>query len=141
MASKPFKHDLSIYQGATFRDVSTWKVYPYPVEHRNGQTYKVSDGSIAPKSDMVPVDLTGCTARMHARAKIGDTAVLLTLTTENGGITLGSIAGTITMYLSPVATAALAWKGAVYDLEIVFTNGDVRRLLAGSVSVSQEVTR
>lgn len=141
MASKPFEHDLSIYQGATFRDVSTWKVYPYPVEYRNGKTYKVSDGTIAPKSDMVPVDLTGCTARMHARAKIGDATALLTLTTENGGIALGGVAGTITINISAVATAALTWKSAVYDLEIVLSTGDVRRLMAGSISVSFEVTR
>ena len=141
MASKPFEHDLTIYQGATFADVSTWKVYPYPVEYRNGKTYKVSDGTVAPKSDMVPVDLTGCTARMHARAKIGDASALLTLTTENGGITLGGVAGTITINISAVATAALTWKSAVYDLEIVLSTGDVRRLMAGSISVSFEVTR
>lgn len=141
MASKPFKHDLQIYQGATFRDVCTWKVYPYLVEHRNGQTYRVSDGTIAPRSDMVPTDLTGSTARMHARGKVGDAAALLTLTTENGGVTLGGTAGTITIYLSAVQTAALGWKGAVYDLEVVHSNGDVRRLFAGSISVSPEVTR
>lgn len=141
MASKPFKHDLTIYQGATLEDVTTWKVYPYPVEYRNGQTYKVSDGTVAPRSDMVPVDLTGCTARMQARAKIGDASALLTLTTENGGIELGGVAGTIKRKLSDAETAALTWKSAVYDLEITFSTGRVRRLMAGSISVSFEVTR
>lgn len=141
MASKPFDHDLTIYQGATLEDVTTWKVYPYPVERRNGKTYKVSDGTVAPRSDMVPVDLTGCTARMHAREKIGDATALLTLTTENGGIALGGAAGTITISMSAVATAALTWKSAVFDLELVFSTGAVRRLMAGSISVSFEVTR
>jgi len=117
--SAPFKHNIPIYQGATLRDVTTWRA----------------------GTPSVAVDLTGCTARMHVRAKIADTDTLLTLTTENGGIALGGTAGTVTIYLSATATSALTWKSAVYDLEIVFAGGDVRRLLAGSVTVSPEVTR
>lgn len=117
--AKPFKHNITIIQGATLRDVTTWK-----------------SGTPA-----VPVDLTGCTARMQVRTRIDDTNVLLNLTTENGGISLGGTAGTVTIYLSATATAALTWKSGIYDLEIQFGNGDVRRLMAGSVSVSPEVTR
>lgn len=117
--AKPFKHNITIIQGATLRDVTTWKA-----------------GTPA-----VPVDLTGCTARMQVRAKIDSADTLLNLTTENGGITLGGTAGTVTVFLSATATAALTWKSGVYDLEVQFGNGDVRRLLAGSVAVSPEVTR
>ena len=116
---KPFPLNLKIYQGATFRNVTTW------------QTGKPA----------APVNLTGCTARMQVRAKITDSATLLNLTTENGGIELGGTAGTVTINISATDTAAIAWKGGVYDLEIVFSDGTVRRLLAGSVSVSPEVTR
>jgi len=115
----PFKHNIKIIQGATLSDVTTWKA-----------------GTPA-----VAVDLTGCTARMQARAKITDTATLLSLTTENGGIALGGAAGTVAINMAAVATAALTWKSAVYDLEIVFADATVRRLLAGSISVSPEVTR
>lgn len=117
--AKPFKHNITIIQGATLRDVTTWKA-----------------GTPA-----VPVDLTGCTARMQVRAKIDSADTLLNLTTENGGIILGGTAGTVTVFLSATATAALTWKSGVYDLEVQFGNGDVRRLLAGSVAVSPEVTR
>jgi hypothetical protein len=117
--AEPFKHPIKIIQGATLRDVTTWKT-----------------GTPA-----VAVDLTGCTARMQIRAKIADTAALKSLTTENGGIALGGAAGTVTIFLSATDTAAIAWKSGVYDLEIVFASGDVRRLLSGSVSVSPEVTR
>lgn len=116
----PFKHNIKIIQGATLSDVTTWKA-----------------GTPA-----VAVDLTGCTARMQARAKITDTTTpLLSLTTENGGIALGGAAGTVTINMTATATAALTWKSAVYDLEIVFADTTVRRLLAGSISVSPEVTR
>jgi len=115
----PFKHNLKIYQGASFSNVTTWQT-----------------GTPA-----APVNLTGCTARMQARAKISDSATLLNLTTENGGIELGGTAGTVTINISAADTAAIQWKGAVYDLEIVFADGRVRRHLAGSISVSPEVTR
>lgn len=116
---EPFKHPLKIIQGATFNDVTTWQSGTPPVA----------------------VNLTGCTARMQVRAKIADSATLLSLTTENGGIELGGIAGTVAIKISATDTSAITWKGGVYDLEIVFADGTVRRLLSGGVSVSPEVTR
>lgn len=114
-----FKVPLKIDQGATFRKSATWKA---------GTPY-------------VPVDLTGCTARMHIRSDVKSTTVLVTLTTANGGITLGGTAGTIEIYMTDEATTLFAWTSGVYDLEVEFPNGEVRRLMYGSVSVSPEVTR
>lgn len=114
-----FKVPLKIDQGATFRKSVTWKT-----------------GTPA-----VPVNLTGCTARMHVRSEVKSPNVLLDLTTANGGITLGGAAGTVDLYLSDDQTTAITWTSGVYDLEVEFANGDVRRLLYGSVSVSPEVTR
>lgn len=78
---------------------------------------------------------------MQIRGVIDDAAPLITLTTENDGITLGGAAGTIELYISDADTAAITWTSGVYDLEIVLANGDVRRLLFGPVAVTQEVTR
>jgi len=113
------KLKLAIEQGATFRKTLTWKA-----------------GMPA-----VAVDLTGCTARMHIRAEVASATPLVTLTTENAGITLGSAAGTIVLLIPAIATSAFTWESGVYDLEVALTNGDVRRLLYGAVSVSPEVTR
>lgn len=112
------KLKLSIEQGATFRKLFTWTA-----------------GTPA-----VTVDLTGCTARMQLRSELASSAPLVTLTTENGGITLGGTAGTIELLISATSTAAFTWTSAVFDLEIV-NAGVVTRLLYGTVSVSQEVTR
>lgn len=68
----PAKLKLTIYQGATFRKRLTWT---------------------APGG--TPVDLTGCTARMQVRAEVGSPTVLLSLTTVNGGITLGGALGAV----------------------------------------------
>lgn len=116
------KLKLVIEQGATFRKTLTWKA-----------------GTPA-----TPVDLTGCTARMHIRAVITDATPLLSLTTEDGGITLGGTAGTIVLYIRPTVTEDITWTTAVYDLEIVFPAApepDVRRLVHGTVTVTPEVTR
>ena len=113
------KLNLTIEQGATFTKRLTWKA----------------------GSPSAPVDLSGCTARMQVRAKISDTAVLLELTTENDGITLGDEAGTIDLSVTAEQSAAITWKGGVYDLEIEFADGVVKRLVEGSITVSPEVTR
>lgn len=117
MAASKLK--LEINQGATFRQRLTWMT-----------------GTPA-----TPVDLTGYTARMQVREEIAAAAVLVELTTENDGITLGGATGTVDLYISAVATAAFAWESGVYDIEMVAPNGDVKRLVAGSVAVSPEVTR
>lgn len=113
------KLKLAIEQGATFRKVLTWKA-----------------GTPA-----VPVNLTGCTARMQIRKEIANATPYVTLTTENGGIVLGGAAGTIELIITPTATAAITWASGVYDLEIVFSPTEVRRLVYGPVTVSPEVTR
>lgn len=115
------KVPLKFEQGATFNEPYTWKAGP-------------------PKG-AVPVDLTGCTARAQVRPEISSPIVLLELTTENGGIELGGITGTIRLRVSAATTAAFDWDAGEYDLEIVFPDGTVVRRMAGSVSVSPEVTR
>lgn len=85
-----------------------------------------------------PVDLTGATARMQIRAGLGG-AVLLELTTENGGLAITG-PGTLTRTLSATETAALTWTDGVYDLEVEYADGTVQRYLQGAVTVSREVT-
>lgn len=113
------KLKLSIDQGATFTKTVTWKT-----------------GKPA-----VPVDLTGCSARMQVREKIDSEDVLLSLSTMDGRITLGDAAGTVALRVEAEDTTDITWKTGVYDLEIEFADGTVRRLFGGSVSVSPEVTR
>lgn len=115
----PAKLKFTIYQGATFRKRLAWKA----------------------GKPSVAVDLTGCTARMQVRAEVESAAVLLSLTTTNGGIVLGGATGTVDLYVSDEDTAAITWGGGVWDLEIEHPAGEVTRLAQGSISVSPEVTR
>lgn len=87
------------------------------------------------------VDLTGCTARMQIRTSATAATALVTLTTEDGGITLGGAAGTIEVLIGADVTADFTFKQAVYDLEITFANGHKRTLIAGNVYVTPEITQ
>lgn len=109
--------DLVFHQGETFAWTFTWL-----------------DGG----GD--PVDLTGATARMMVRADPDDVSPLLTLTTENGRITLGGVLGTIALTISATVTAALSdWQKGVWDIEIV-QGSTVTRILEGFAVLSKEAT-
>lgn len=114
-----FKVKLEIDQGSDFSKHLTW---------RAGEP-------------LAPVDLTGCTARMHVRADLENPTVLLDLNTENGGILLGGASGSVEIVIAAAQTEGITWSDAVYDLEIVFPGGRVRRLLKGTVEIYPEVTR
>jgi hypothetical protein len=87
-----------------------------------------------------PLDLTGWTARMQIRTEIDAETVMVELTTENGRISLGGAAGTITLTLTADITEDMDDEG-VYDLELIDTYDRVYRLLKGKVKVELEVTR
>jgi hypothetical protein len=110
-------YNIIIEQGATFARTLTWQ------------------------ADSANVNLTGYTARMMIRSTIDDSSTIVSLTTENGGITLGGAAGTIALLISATATAALTAGTAVYDLELISASSVVTRLLQGSVTIAREVTR
>jgi predicted MFS family arabinose efflux permease len=109
--------DFTIEQGATFNLLLTWKI------------------------DNVPVNLTNWTARLQARVDVEDTETVLTLTTENGGITLGGALGTISLDRTATQTALLPAGTYVYDLELISGVGAVTRLVQGELDISAEVTR
>ena len=110
-------YDIVAEQGATLDRVITW---------RN------SAGAL--------INLTSFTARMQVRSDYQSSTVVLDLTTENGGITLGGAAGTITVNVSATAMAAIPSGTYVYDLEMVL-GSVVTRLVQGSFAVNVEVTR
>jgi hypothetical protein len=109
--------DFTIEQGATFNLLLTWKI------------------------NDVPVNLTNWTARLQARVDVEDTETVLTLTTENGGITLGGALGTISLDRTATQTALLPAGTYVYDLELISGVGAVTRLVQGELDISAEVTR
>mgnify|MGYP002784759276 CR=1 FL=1 len=86
----------------------------------------------------VPHPLTGYTARMSIKDKVGGTE-LLPLTVANGRISIDETNFVVNLYIS-AADTALMTKGGVYDLEMVAPGGDVFVIMTGGVSVVKEVT-
>lgn len=67
------------------------------------------------KSTGALIDLTGYTAEL----RIGDDLTL----TDGAGITLGGVAGTATVVISAVQTAALVSASGVYELDVISGGG------------------
>lgn len=97
--------------------------------------------SMVRQSNGTPVDLTGYTAAMEVRRRPGQ-PVIVDLTTENGRIQLGGVAGTIALAITGADTGLLpATHRAVYDL-LLQPPGPVSpiRILEGNCSIRAGVT-
>lgn len=86
-----------------------------------------------------PVSLTGFTARMTIRDKVGGTS-LLSLTTENGRLVINTTEHSISIIIDASVTAAQTWLRAVYDLEVMDATGVVTAILYGTAKITREVT-
>lgn len=91
----------------------------------------------------VPLNIENYTARMQIRRTLESTSPMITLTTENGRLTVNpgpDDINKILIMLTDEETMTLTTDG-VYDLEIESTDGVVSRILQGAVALSPEVTR
>lgn len=118
LSAQAGKLNIVIEQGATFNPVLTYR-----------------------DENAALIDLSGYTARMQIRLAKSDLAFIHELTTENSGITLGGVAGTITLLITDTDTAAFTFTDAVYDLELISGGGIVTRLIEGTVTLSAEATK
>jgi hypothetical protein len=90
-----------------------------------------------------PILLRGYTARMKVRATTSSPTVILELTTENDGISLGETNGHINLYITDEVMATIPEGKYLYDLELVApsSNKYVYKILRGNFVVRTEVTR
>jgi hypothetical protein len=89
-----------------------------------------------------PILLNGYQGRMQVRPTVTSTTVILNLTTENGGITLGETDGTITVYITDEVMTTVLEGQYAYDLELIGPGtAYVYKLLYGNFVVRPEVTR
>lgn len=109
------RYNILLEQGATFS---------LPLIYRD------SDGN--------PVDLSTYTAALQVRKTPGG-PVLFELTTENGGIVLGTTDGTITLGRLATETALFPAGSYVYDLKLI-VGLNATRLLEGEFNVAAAVT-
>jgi len=93
-----------------------------------------------------PVDLTGYSARMWIKSRVGGD-VLLKLDSDpsaspDGTIQIDTALSAFIPKLSAMATQALEWSKGVYDFEAITPTGEVYAIAAiSAVMVSDEVTQ
>lgn len=90
-----------------------------------------------------PVNITSYTGALQLRSLPDDPTAVLTLTTENGGISITGATGLVSIHATAVQTRAIDDGTYYYDLEISSPASPavVTRLIQGQAVVSPEVTR
>ena len=121
-------------------EVELNEINPYDTQGNEWPAY-VSGGFLQYNT---PMDMTGYTARMKIKNKVGGTVLA---STDSGDtpldvidITIDNTAKTITLSIAATDSDDFTWKSGVYDLEMVSSTGAVTALLTGKVFVTKEVT-
>lgn len=92
-------------------------------------------------SDGTFVDLTGCAVRMQLRKNYYSEEAVDTLTTDNGRISVTPLEGRFDLKFPNKITESFPVQTLLYDIELVSSGGEVRRIVEGRASVTPEVTR
>lgn len=138
--------DSKNFQTATVIDADTIELNEvFPVDD-NGRAWPAATPNTGFFIINTPVDLTGYTARMTIKDKVGGSALASTEDIINA--TINTTLRTITLTIDAADTSAITWKKGVTDLEMVSASGVVTRLKICSgkkdesdpVRVSSEVT-
>lgn len=116
--------DITVYQGASF-------YLPFELTDNDGE----------------PVSLTGATIRAKVRNDLDDAAAILTFT----GTVVSGEDGTGEITATPAETAAIVLPASaakkrpltkyLYDVEVLFSDGKVQRILEGFCFFSPEATK
>lgn len=88
---------------------------------------------------MTPQALTGYTAKMSIKDKVGGTEVFH-LDSTSYTIVIDPVALTITLSISASESSAFTWTKGVYDLKLTSSLGVVTTILSGKVTVNPAVT-
>jgi len=86
-------------------------------------------------------NLTGYTARMQFRPYISSSEISLDATTANTKLLIDTVNSYVIINLSEADTQALTYTSYSYDIELVSAANKPIRLVQGTVSLNQEVTR
>jgi hypothetical protein len=86
----------------------------------------------------VPVSLVGSEVEIQVRKKPNSTDAEMTLTEQNGGITVGGVNNNQITINYPVDIAAGTY---VYDMVVVFPNGNEKTYIWGNFIVYEDITK
>lgn len=87
------------------------------------------------------IPLTGYTARMQVKESYDSSTKVLDLTTQNGRILIEGERGVISVNVPESQMTAISPGEYVYDFELIYSGGQVERMLMGTFTVRGEVTK
>jgi len=87
-----------------------------------------------------PVDLTGYTAEMDIKDKVGGTVLFTLSTGTDARIVIDPASKTIMLNVSSADTTLLTFTRGVYDLEMYAPSGTTTTIFSGNITVVREVT-
>jgi hypothetical protein len=90
--------------------------------------------------DGVAINIIGGTASLQLRSLPDDPTAVLSLTTENNGITITGATGLIAVHATATQTNAIITGIYYYDLELNI-DSTITRIIQGQATVSAQVTR
>lgn len=108
-----------------------------------GDSYEFSFRLRARAGDGTPgdyVDLTGCTAKAQIRQTEDSSTTIAEFTTEIPTQN-GDDLGRVRLSLTSGQTSASNFTGGKWDVQLTWPDGSVKTYLAGTVTVTKEVTR
>jgi len=118
----PVGRNLSIYKGDSYS-------FSFRLRGRN------PDGT---PGDYV--DLSGCTAKAQVRQTEDNSTVMAEFGTEIPTQS-GNDLGRVNLTLTSTQTEGAGFVGGKWDVQLTWPDGSVKTYLAGSVTVTKEVTR
>lgn len=86
----------------------------------------------------IPVSLVGSDVEIQVRKKPNSDTAEMTLTEQNGGITVGGVNNNQITINYPVDIAAGTY---VYDMVVVFPNGNEKTYIWGNFIVYEDITK
>lgn len=95
---------------------------------------------VSVSNDGVAVSLVGYTAKMQIRANKLSADVLAEYSTASGDITISGSAGQVIIDVTGSKTATLAITTGVYDLYVIDSLSNPKRVMEGNVLVSPSTT-
>ena len=109
------------------------------IDQGSNQTYEFT---WLDDSTLLPIDLTGYTAKMQVRIiNMEEQALIKEYTNTAGNIWLGGVTGVIRVLFAPADFLGYTWPNFYFDLFMTRTSdGMVTKLLNGFLSVSPQIT-
>lgn len=137
--STPVKHKITILQGTTQRIPLSRQYVPYAIKGDACSGYvDACTGAPVPPTDFHDEDYTGCSALLQIRADIGE-PVLWEMSTTNGRIELDGKTLTL-VFEADDSSAFTFYDGAMGQVEVTRSNGDVERHYALTFTIDREST-